>query len=286
MDRGQDILKKLEALYLEQRPKSGIDLDLMLDYTRVLYADLLEWRSSLPKTEEAVAGKMPLGTEQATLLQEDKAEINTASQREDAADNNIQKAAPEALSVNKLPSAGAIKDDRAPVNTILPPVEEVPEKENEDVPVANDNHDAFLIHERRAISFEPPHHAEEARKAIRDGLEEEMPQRPVKPSNLFSGKKAAPVPGLPKIGELKNSPVKKDIRKAIGLNDRYLYLNELFGNQKQEYEAALAKLNELNSFEEAKQYINTEIATQYQWDKEEETVQDFYALLQQHFTGV
>ena len=42
------LLQKLAELSAQPERRSAIDVDLMLDYTRVLYADLLEWRSRLP----------------------------------------------------------------------------------------------------------------------------------------------------------------------------------------------------------------------------------------------
>lgn len=41
------LLQQIKSLAESTEPRSIIDVDLMLDYTRVLYADLLEWRSQL-----------------------------------------------------------------------------------------------------------------------------------------------------------------------------------------------------------------------------------------------
>lgn len=42
------LLQKISELTAQPEKRTAIDVDLMLDYTRVLYADLLEWRSRLP----------------------------------------------------------------------------------------------------------------------------------------------------------------------------------------------------------------------------------------------
>ncbi len=44
------LLQKIAELSAQPERRTAIDVDLMLDYTRVLYADLLEWRSKLPAT--------------------------------------------------------------------------------------------------------------------------------------------------------------------------------------------------------------------------------------------
>lgn len=47
MERIGMLLQKIADLSRDEKNKSAIDVDLMLDYTRVLYADLLEWRARL-----------------------------------------------------------------------------------------------------------------------------------------------------------------------------------------------------------------------------------------------
>lgn len=42
------LLQKISELAAQPERRTAIDVDLMMDYTRVLYADLLEWRSRLP----------------------------------------------------------------------------------------------------------------------------------------------------------------------------------------------------------------------------------------------
>jgi hypothetical protein len=55
--RIQSLLQKLNELSAQPENKTAIDVDLMLDYTRVIYADLLEWRS---KMKEPVAAPKPM----------------------------------------------------------------------------------------------------------------------------------------------------------------------------------------------------------------------------------
>lgn len=47
MERIHNLLRKLQDIYYKQEEKQVIDLDLMLDYTRVLYADLLDARTDI-----------------------------------------------------------------------------------------------------------------------------------------------------------------------------------------------------------------------------------------------
>jgi hypothetical protein len=51
MQRIPTIVQKITDLVKQEDKNTVIDIDLMLDYTRVLYADLLEWRGRLSFTE-------------------------------------------------------------------------------------------------------------------------------------------------------------------------------------------------------------------------------------------
>ena len=44
MERIKTFVQKIQEIYYSKHPKSAIDIDLMMDYTRVMYIDLLEWR--------------------------------------------------------------------------------------------------------------------------------------------------------------------------------------------------------------------------------------------------
>lgn len=59
MERIQTLLQKITELYRENREKTAIDIDLMLDYTRVLYADLLEWRGKMQEMPLLTADHRP-----------------------------------------------------------------------------------------------------------------------------------------------------------------------------------------------------------------------------------
>ncbi len=64
----------------------------------------------------------------------------------------------------------------------------------------------------------------------------------------------------------------------ISIGDRFLYI-KLFDNDANEMNKAVAEINKLNTFEEALDYLS-----QYQWDEENEGVNEFYKLLKAHFS--
>jgi hypothetical protein len=65
--------------------------------------------------------------------------------------------------------------------------------------------------------------------------------------------------------KLSKRPI-KDLKKAFGINEKIFTVKEIFNGDKNAFEQAISKFNELNDFEEAKQYILNELAPAYYWD--------------------
>ena len=67
------------------------------------------------------------------------------------------------------------------------------------------------------------------------------------------------------------SPV-RDIRSAISLNDRILFINTLFNEDPATFQNVVNAINGMNSLKEVADYINSEFP---QWDMDSETVYRF-----------
>lgn len=72
----------------------------------------------------------------------------------------------------------------------------------------------------------------------------------------------------------------QSIRKAITLNDRIRYLNELFGGDAELMSSTIATLDSMKSFKEAADYVKWN----FSWDEEDEAVGDFMRLLEDRFS--
>lgn len=92
------------------------------------------------------------------------------------------------------------------------------------------------------------------------------PAKPVEPGkpSAFSTQIGAPV---------------DDIRKAISLGDRFLFVRELFDNNGEKLQTTLDELNKLSSLDEAVAYIDKHFA----WDKENKTYLLFENVLKRRF---
>ena len=77
----------------------------------------------------------------------------------------------------------------------------------------------------------------------------------------------------------------KDVRSYIGINDKYNFISELFGNNAESYEEILNEINLCGSKSEVLQFLeNSGITTLYKWDEEGFSVQAFYGVLSQFFS--
>ncbi len=81
---------------------------------------------------------------------------------------------------------------------------------------------------------------------------------------------------------LQNSPI-KDLKKAIGINDRFLYINELFQGDETIFERSIKTINGFSIYPEAEYWIRRELKTKLGWDLQSETVKEFDALVKRRF---
>ena len=82
---------------------------------------------------------------------------------------------------------------------------------------------------------------------------------------------------------LKESPV-KDLRKAIGINDRYLFINDLFRGDETMYERSIKTINGFSIFPEAEYWINRELKVKLGWNSDDPAVVHFDQLIKRRFS--
>lgn len=82
---------------------------------------------------------------------------------------------------------------------------------------------------------------------------------------------------------LTDAPV-RDLKKAIGINDRFLYINELFRGDESMYERSIKTINGFSILPEAEYWIQRELKVKLGWSDGNETVQQFVLLVRRRFT--
>ncbi|HJS55768.1 MAG TPA: hypothetical protein VJ765_14535 [Chitinophagaceae bacterium] len=84
---------------------------------------------------------------------------------------------------------------------------------------------------------------------------------------------------------LKDTPI-RDLRKAIGINDRFVFINELFRGDEVMYERSIKTINSFNIYPEAEYWMNRELKIKLGWDDTRETVRHFYQLVKRRFSSI
>lgn len=74
-----------------------------------------------------------------------------------------------------------------------------------------------------------------------------------------------------------------DLKGAITLNDKLLYIRELFNGYSLAYSEALDLMNRMQSFEEAQTFLKNSYATKNNWADKQAVADKFYALLQRRY---
>ncbi len=82
---------------------------------------------------------------------------------------------------------------------------------------------------------------------------------------------------------LKDTPI-KDIKKAIGINDRFLFINDLFKGDEAMYERSIKTINGFSIYPEAEYWIRRELKTKLGWDDQHESVKQFDQLVKRRFS--
>lgn len=216
------LLQKIHELASQAEHATAIDIDLMLDYTRVLYSDLLEWRDAYRGSQplrDAVAAQAA-GAEQAPVA------MNTMAPPQPAVP--VQPAIPEPAAAQvpaeptleeymALHAGAAIHRERTALPDLFTAHPDDDEEEEDDEVDEQESPAAQVVATAPQVS--PP---------------VERPAPAPQPVPVA----AMPAPPPPPV---------RDIRSMIGINDKYQIMSELFGNDKAAYEQALDMINRAES---------------------------------------
>lgn len=82
---------------------------------------------------------------------------------------------------------------------------------------------------------------------------------------------------------LQDEPI-RDLRKAIGINDRYQFISELFRGDETMYERSIKTINSFNVYQEANYWIQREMIYKLGWDDNNPIVKHFNQLVKRRFS--
>lgn len=79
------------------------------------------------------------------------------------------------------------------------------------------------------------------------------------------------------------APPISDLKSAITLNDKLLYVQDLFNGYSLAYSEAIDILNRFNSFAEAERFLTANYVTKNNWQSKSATAEKFYNLLKRRY---
>ena len=81
------------------------------------------------------------------------------------------------------------------------------------------------------------------------------------------------------LGDLLTEVPIRDLKKAIGINDRFLFINELFRGDEAAYERSIKTINSFSILPEAEYWIQRELKVKLGWNSGEDLVKTFDQLV-------
>lgn len=82
--------------------------------------------------------------------------------------------------------------------------------------------------------------------------------------------------------KMQKKPI-SDLKKAIGLNERFSFINELFQQNADIFHSSIDQLNSCDSFGKALDIVQNEFAVKYEWDMESRSVTNLIELVERRY---
>lgn len=84
---------------------------------------------------------------------------------------------------------------------------------------------------------------------------------------------------------LKDMPI-KDLKKAININERFLFINELFQGDEVMFDRSIKTINGFTAYSEAEFWVRRELKTKLGWNDKDEVVRQFDHLVRRRFRAI
>ena len=81
----------------------------------------------------------------------------------------------------------------------------------------------------------------------------------------------------------RTAPKVETLREAISINQRFSFINELFGGENMDYHAAIQHLDSLSTPDQARAYVSNDLSQRYDWSRKEEHVNKLLKLIERKF---
>lgn len=112
---------------------------------------------------------------------------------------------------------------------------------------------------------------------------EEAPARPLTINELIQQQKQSGTNVTQQFQTSTSQDKVVDLKTAVSLNDKLLYIKDLFNGYSLAYSEAIELLNRFNSFAEADAFLQANYALKNNWADKSQSVDKFYTLLRKKF---
>lgn len=119
---------------------------------------------------------------------------------------------------------------------------------------------------KEIYELKPPRELHEMLSAEKESLNDRLKEEKTELAHVLTG---API---------------KDLRKAIGINDRFTLIRELFRGDEAMYERSIKTINGFGIYSEAEYWISRELKYKLGWNETNPSVQHFYQLVRRRFS--
>lgn len=84
--------------------------------------------------------------------------------------------------------------------------------------------------------------------------------------------------------KLLKNPV-SDLKKSIGINEKFAFINELFDGDLNSYNEAIDNLNNSSNYQNAQTILETDLSSKYDWNSESDAFQKLKSLVERRFSA-
>lgn len=215
-----------------------------------------------------------------TSKKEDKAEEFRLEDKRDKREEAIKKDAEEEDSLVVSGAVNKPEDDELQVEEDSAKEEVASEEATSKKVVVEEKHAKIdTLHENeivpRSSAIEEPNANTRHRPLSLNELFSAQRKQQAQPEQSAGEKlQASGFPGTKKVTDLKS---------AVSLNDKLLFIKDLFNGYSLAYTEAIELLNRFNNFEEADAFLKINYAEKNNWIAKKTTVDKFYAILKKRF---
>ena len=279
--------QQVDFLLRNEKPLGLLDLDVMMNRTHSIYDQLCSIDiSDIPYEEETEDRSQE--TEDIPLEPEEEEAIKSLFGIEEEPEEPIHVVGNVEEAVQSDPNDFGFILNFEPAEESVEKTEDGSQKTEDPAPVYTTGDEIEMSIPQMDIPY--------ADAPISNTPEEEIPYEPVIIGNMEEKEDSSFELDQPETiadrlqqqedhslaAKLQHEAAVKDLRTAIGINDKFLLVNELFGGSMEKYNKSIENLNDLKTLNGALIYMN-ELRIELQWNSSNEAYQKLLELVHRKF---